>query len=241
MHISGLWMGAAVAITRQGSIQYLWFWFWCAYIELFCWEGSDSHSGGVGLWNPKHITDVQRRDAQTGAGPAHSAVWWCHKRICAWRGQVCVTIEPTPPEIIAHASRSYLYQSQCQGEQRWPLQPEFSLEVHEEIRTCSRPHLWPSVAISQHIPARNSEKGICFFFCFFCWMTFNTFLVCQLLPWVFSTGPQHQLSRMGTWIGTGGRGSWIWNKGNPETCKIILSGSGLIGHIPTIPTLWRNP
>lgn len=58
------------------------------YIELFCGEGSDSHPGGVSLWHTEHITDIQRRDPKASACPANSAVWWCHKRICAYREKI---------------------------------------------------------------------------------------------------------------------------------------------------------
>lgn len=56
-----------------------------AYVQLFCREGSDSHSGGVGLRHSKHITNIQRGDTEASAHSAHSAIWWCHKWICAWK------------------------------------------------------------------------------------------------------------------------------------------------------------
>lgn len=70
--------------------------------------------------------------------------------------KVCVTIGQSP-SWICQKEHSRQYQSQCQAEQHWPLQPEFSLEVHEELRTCNRPRLSPLAAISQHIPDDNRK------------------------------------------------------------------------------------
>jgi len=52
------------------------------YVELFRWEGSDPHSGGVGLRDAEHVPDIQGWDAQASARPANGAVGRCHKRIC---------------------------------------------------------------------------------------------------------------------------------------------------------------
>lgn len=75
------------------------------------------------------------------------------KDMCLRRIILCYHGTDPFPDPEAFLFINQPYQSQCQGEQHWPLQPECSLEVHEELHTCNRPHLWPSAATSQHIPA----------------------------------------------------------------------------------------
>lgn len=76
-----------------------------AYVQLFCREGPDSHSGRIGLRYPEHFTDIQRRDTQTSADPSHGAIWRCHEWICAWKRQFHVTVtqwHPLPAFIQKH-------------------------------------------------------------------------------------------------------------------------------------------
>lgn len=60
--------------------------------------------------------------------------------------------------ILLWLDQTSTYQSQCQVEQRWPLQLECSLETREVPRACNRLHLSPLAATSQRIPARHQGR-----------------------------------------------------------------------------------
>lgn len=52
-----------------------------AYIILFRWEGSDAHSGGVGLDNSIDLPHVLRWHAQARTHPTHSTVGRGYERV----------------------------------------------------------------------------------------------------------------------------------------------------------------
>lgn len=175
-----------------------------AYIQLFCREGPDAHSGGIGLWYAKHITDIQRWDTQTSADPAHSAVGRCHKWIRAWKEYVHVSVAPT---ICVHSKvRALLAATNCT-----------KVDVKEScIGPFDQNAFWRSVkrfvhvvdSVSDHwsqslsIVLHETRRG---------WRLLHLRHLSpnrhQFVPWVSLVGRQHRLSRTGTWTGTDGQGS----------------------------------
>ena len=69
------------------------------------------------------------------------------------------------------------------------------------------------------------------------WNTWNKDF-CYLIPWVFSVGPQHPLSRLDTWTDTAWQGSWICNDHSHQRFK--YRESFIISKKQACPVVWMR-